>query len=365
MALNDPKTEARIENKERRERVQGLGITVLSIVGFIIIIGIALWGAINALRLAPDFFRSFSLFGTTTPTISISVSPQNAISNESVNISWRASKPKDVDMYVFSFQCKDGVKLIGVRPDGAPAELPCQAAVRMATSTSLLVQPISTATAPVSMGVAITSVDKNGARIAEATTSLTVLPSGNPEAATSTPPVTQKPPTKPTPAPTPAPKPKPRSTPVPATPADLAVRIIAVGVIDPQSGAFVNRPPVSSSDIAAVQFDVANIGGTRTGSWYFTAQLPTKDGYAYQSPLQPSMGAGSHTVYTLKFNRAVNGGVFTVTVDPQNRVQEANESNNSAQTRVDGVANQGAAAGSYPSGGTYPTSPAGSYPSYY
>jgi len=119
---------------------------------------------------------------------------------------------------------------------------------------------------------------------------------------------------------------------VPATPADLVVRILAVGVIDPATGAFVNRTPASPADVAAVQFDIANEGGSSTGVWYFDAQLPTTyAGYLYTSPGQEPLGPGDHIINTLRFTPVISGGgIFNVIIDPQGRVNESNKTNNTA-----------------------------------
>lgn len=118
----------------------------------------------------------------------------------------------------------------------------------------------------------------------------------------------------------------------PTTPPDLSVRILAIGVIDPVSGVFVNRPPVSPADVAAVQFDISNDGGSSTGAWYFSAQLPTTvRGYPYRSPVQEPLGPGDQIVNTLRFSPVIpGGGVFNVIIDSEGMVDESNETNNTA-----------------------------------
>lgn len=118
----------------------------------------------------------------------------------------------------------------------------------------------------------------------------------------------------------------------PTTPPDLSVRILAIGVIDPVSGVFVNRPPVSPADVAAVQFDISNDGGSSTGAWYFSAQIPTTaGGYAYRSPVQEPLGPDDQVVNTLRFSPVIpGGGVFSVIADSEGMVHESNETNNTA-----------------------------------
>jgi len=117
-----------------------------------------------------------------------------------------------------------------------------------------------------------------------------------------------------------------------ASPADLSVHVLAVGIIDPATGEFTDRAPVSPSDTVAVRFDIANNGGSSTGAWYFSAQLPTAPApYRYNSPEQEPLGPGDHIVNTLRFSpTASGGGIFNVIVDPQGEVRESDKTNNTA-----------------------------------
>jgi hypothetical protein len=93
------------------------------------------------------------------------------------------------------------------------------------------------------------------------------------------------------------------------------------------------------NDLVAVQFDIANVGGSSSGPWYFSANLPTSPMTPYVSPQQASLTPGAHIVNTLKFDHVMSGGGnFTVTVDPANIVQESNENNNTASQWVSGGA---------------------------
>lgn len=94
---------------------------------------------------------------------------------------------------------------------------------------------------------------------------------------------------------------------------------------------------MNPSEISAVKFDIANRGGSSTGTWYFTAHLPTNGVYSYQSPAQMPLTPGSHIENILRF-RPVNpaGGSVNIVVDPQNVVSESNEGNNVASQWVQG-----------------------------
>jgi hypothetical protein len=109
------------------------------------------------------------------------------------------------------------------------------------------------------------------------------------------------------------------------------VQIIALGVIDPNTGLFVNRPPMSPGDIAAAEFDIANIGGSTSGVYYFSANLPTVGGYIYNSPAQARLAPGAHVVNTLRWTESAPTGTFTVTV-----TGDSNTANNFASATIGG-----------------------------
>lgn len=115
---------------------------------------------------------------------------------------------------------------------------------------------------------------------------------------------------------------------------DLSVKILSVGVIDPISGNIIPREPTRPDDLVAVRFLISNGGNAPTGSWHFTAQLPTTPAYPYSSPAQVSLPPKGSIENMLRFKNAVPGGVFTVSVDPINEVKESNEGNNTASVSI-------------------------------
>lgn len=110
---------------------------------------------------------------------------------------------------------------------------------------------------------------------------------------------------------------RPQPSVAPAGPADLSVRIISVES-DGAGG-------------AVATFDIGNEGQSSTGTYSFTAQLPTTDGYLYNSPAQSSLAPGDHIVNTLRFSPAISG-VFSVVVDPSKN--EPDTGNNYASRQM-------------------------------
>ena len=305
----------------------------LAIIGFIILIVIVVWGLVRIASLSTGSLSD--LFGS-KPKVEVTA-PKTAVSGQPIALTWKYTG-KEVGTFSFLYQCAENFQFVTSVPGNASnavTKIPCGAAISVGSSTAATVIPSSTATSPVSVPVTIVFTSQDGNTRAEGSATISVTPGS------ATPPV-QPPPPPPTSGGTPKPKPTTKPTTYTPTvrrqvalvphaasgPTDLAVRMITAGVIDP-SGALINRAPISPLEIMAIEFDVANVGGTSTGNWYFTAQLPTgPTNYLYVSPVQISLKPGEHIVYVLRFSPNMRGGAASVQIDPANRVIEANETNN-------------------------------------
>jgi hypothetical protein len=104
---------------------------------------------------------------------------------------------------------------------------------------------------------------------------------------------------------------------------------VSFGILDSATRGFVPQSVVRASDTIAIRFEVANIGTKTSGAWTFKAELPTNARDTFQSVVQQSLNPGDRIVYTLSFNDVrANGGIFTITADPDNRVPESSSANN-------------------------------------
>lgn len=311
-------------------RKPGVVANVLAIVGFIILIIIVIWGVLHIINLSTPWFTD--LFkGSSKKEITVSA-PATVTTGTPFNVSWKYNT-SNRGTYAVLYQCAPNLK---ISVDGNA--VPCGAAYTLGNATgSAFMIPTLTGSNAVQTNLSVLFIPSAaGTTGPEATGSATVKVVAGGTTPTPTA-VTPTPTPKPTPSPTPAPAPKP------TTPADLSVRIIAVGVIDPYTGAFVARAPYSPNEVSAVQFDIQNVGGSPSGSYTFQANIPTTQPYTFSSQVQPSLGASAHVVNTLRFSPAVNG-TFTVQVYGS----DANQSNNYASRAVVGSYNQ------YP---TYPQYP--------
>lgn len=304
-----------------QEQPESLLGNILAIAGLIIVLFIGLWGLAHLVSISKDFFSG--IFARSAVTIQIS-SPKTAIAGEPILVTWTYT-PTSTGSYSFLYACKPGFQFATPDKNGVLVKIPCGAPFAVASSTrgiSLIPSLDASASAPTTVPISVVFTAGGAATQAfgstasparvEGTASIAVSHGTTPVATNTTSKPQTSSPTKTTPVKTAAAK----ST----SPADLSVRII-------------------SADAGVIVFDIKNIGGRSTGSYYFTVELPTNGAYAYTSPLQHSLAPGSHVVSTLTYDDiAPQGGTATVTVDPDNRVPESRSSNNTASTQMFGYA---------------------------
>ncbi len=272
----------------------------LAIVGFIIVIVIVLWGLFHLATLGAPWFSS--LFGTGPDSIKVEA-PADATSGTPFKIRWDYST-SEKGTYAFLYQCKDILHFQTAGADGAMSAVPCGAAFTVATTdNTLTVTPLLSGTASTSVALSIVFIPSaTTSPQVQGNTTVTVNPQ-------TTPPVVIQPATT-----TPV---TPVVPPATAGPADLSVQIISV-VPDGAGGAIAT-------------FDIGNEGSSSTGSYTFTAQLPTSGGYLYSSPAQSSLAPGDHIVNTLRFSQAVSG-IFSVVVDSGSANESRTDNNYASQT---------------------------------
>ncbi len=132
---------------------------------------------------------------------------------------------------------------------------------------------------------------------------------------------------------------------------DLAIRAIAVGTLDPRTGAFISTSQIYSNQRVGLQFEVSNVGGSPTGPWTFNADLPSDIDSYYQSGYELSLAPGERIVLTIGFDnvqtnysdnyndnynydRGRYGAPVTIKLDTNQNIRELNESNNILNTAI-------------------------------
>ena len=289
--------------------------SMLAIVGLIILVVIVIWGLVHLASLSKPWFSS--LFARPAASIALSL-PASVTSRIPFTLSWEYS-PTASGSYAFLYQCESGFQFETPDQAGVSNQIPCGVSFMLPPSAaSLPLTPVFSGKSAITIPVSIVfvpsatsspSVQGNAAIIVEPVPStITTTPS--------------------TPAPATPAATKPRATGLPAQagPADLSVRIVSVSADQSGNGTAV--------------FDIENVGSGPSGTYAFTAELPTSahgqsysgqmQSYTYNSPVQSSLGVGDHITNTLRFTQAQNGGVMSVTVDPSSAVRDLNRTNNYA-----------------------------------
>ncbi|MBM3272115.1 hypothetical protein FJY94_02415 [Candidatus Kaiserbacteria bacterium] len=302
---------------DERRRTGLLG-DIVSIVALIILGLILIWGAYHIFSLSKGWIAS--LFPRSQESSGIVITaPGEVRSGTGFDISWKNKTGKEGG-YAFAYQCKSGLSFVMKNANGEPEKVPCGTAYRIPLSlgTSISLKPTLTgASTTVPFSIILATGTSTPTVIAQGNSTLTVLPGIDLE-----------------PIPGPGSAGATENPRQPAGQPDLAVTIIAVGYIDPGTDQFVVGAPTMPSALSAVQFDIANVGSATTGSWVFSAVLPTGTGFVYRSPSQVPLAPGEHILNTLRFSgTAVNGETFTVTASD---TRDMNTKNDSASTFVPG-----------------------------
>lgn len=310
---------------------------ILAIIGLVILGVIIIWGIVHLVNLSTGWFRS--LFPESTPSVQITA-PKEVSSGTATPISWKYSS-NEAGTYAFLYQCQSGFRFDFTPTPGTTMPIPCGASFTApAPDNKLVVTPILSSTMSKNVSVPFSIVfipSATSSKQVVGSATITVTPGTTTEAVTATSVSSNT---------TSAKRANTSSTHTTngssaahtvhaSGPADLSVRIMAVGVIDPTTGQFVANAMPSPNDISAVEFDIANYGSGASGTWYFEANLPTTGGYDYISPAQASLAPGDHIVNILRFNPvAPGGGIFSVAVDPNNEINDSNRGNNYASISV-------------------------------
>lgn len=118
---------------------------------------------------------------------------------------------------------------------------------------------------------------------------------------------------------------------------DLIVNITATGyLLSASADSFVASTTVPSGARPAVRFSIKNIGTNVTGSWRFSASIPTQTAYIFQSQPQQTLGPGDSIDYTLGFDQANRGynQMISISANFDRAVGESVTTNNSASATV-------------------------------
>jgi hypothetical protein len=359
---NPEKKDSEPQKKEGSLFVKGL--LALVIVGAIVGLGILL--PIKIVPNASSFLASVfhpkaaqtstttDESSTSTETVTFSADKMSIKSEDSVKIDWNGPVRND-GQYVMRYSCAPGVNIVMLAADGTKPAIPCDTDFRFVSldnTLSLAIQSRFQSLTEVPVSFAF--VDNSGAVTKFGDVRVTVI-NNFPEnaSASSTPSTgssnsgaavvntdnsgntssnTSSSNTSGSTGTTNLNQGSTGNTTVVAGKPDLVTHILAVGILDKTTGAFIPTTSFSANDRIAVQFQVANVGTGASGSWRFNALLPTVDNKIYQSAWETPLNPGGSIVFTLAFDGVKQGGnpAMLIDADPDNAVAETNESNNTA-----------------------------------
>ncbi len=118
---------------------------------------------------------------------------------------------------------------------------------------------------------------------------------------------------------------------------DFVTTISAIGYLTTTpADSFVASTTVPAGGRPAVRFTIKNIGTNVSGTWRFSASIPTQSSYLYQSQPQQSLNPGDSIDYTLGFDQAISGvnKMISITANFDRTVAESNLDNNSASAQL-------------------------------
>ncbi len=326
---------------------------IIAIGGFIILLIIGVWSAIQVISYIPRLFSDADTpqgGNAAAETIVVATAADTATSGEPLAVTWERTTSEGV--LSFSYACQDGFYF-----EIAGEPVPCNLAHTLAEdATELQVTPVlvDAGSETLTVPFAITLTDDAGESIRD-THTITVqaaaagsVATDNTAPTTTTDSSTDDATTGTTSTPdgltiTPSRQNATQNTTNstqqsytaqytgysdPNGTPDLAVSLVSVGFVD---GYGIYRPAttVQPNQRGAFVFAVTNRGTKATGPWYFNAQLPIQGGYPLFSEAQTSLLPGARVEIRIAFDQIRAGTqYFSVVADPRNFIREQSEYNN-------------------------------------
>ena len=301
---------------ETREESKNATIKTFAIIGFVVVAVLGLWLAVQVVRFVPTAFSTLASVvdgvGESDETFVVSTDRNIVNSGEAVRVMW--TELKDDGAYTFSYQCIEGVTVETRNGDGDIIPLACDTDTSVAAgdyAIDVIVSAENRRFTDVPFSVNFLPEDERAPTLGQnglvTVVNATVSQSdeladenedGNTETESTdtTGGVTQVPTTVTT---------IPASDPNGFT--DLAITYLGVGSLS-DNDVFTPRANLDNDLRGAVRFEVKNIGTKTSGFWTFKAELPTAQGFTYDSSLQDALKPNERSVITLGFDTLATPG---------------------------------------------------------
>lgn len=309
---------------EQKDRV----MKTLAIVGFVAVIMLGVWLAVQIVSLMPKAFSSLASIADGVynyqDTVELEVTTQNSVVNSgsAFLVGWN-KVPKE-GSYTFSYACTDGVS-VDVRDDtGNESVVSCGEMLHLGKDTASLEVTIASERRRFTDVAYTIGFVEEGHEEALATSHnmITVVNPSIPQSDViaqqedendTNPEDTEEDVTEDNnQTPVEDTDTEDTAADVPLTPSepepyvDLAVTLVAVGELD-ANGNFIKRASIDEDARGAFQFEVKNVGTKASGNWNFDATLTS--GVVYTSPAQASLGTQDRILFTLGYDDVGGSGV--------------------------------------------------------
>jgi hypothetical protein len=336
-------------NQPQKDRV----MKSLAILGFLGVIALGVWLAVQIVSLMPQAFNSLASIADGVYNYQgdeeLVVNTDNSTINSGENFSINWNEISTNGTYTFTYACTDGVSVKVTDNTGTLTSVNCDESLTLgnsATDLEVTIESERNRSSEVPYTLAfIAQGESDPLSVSENT--ITVLNPNIPDDNDVVVIVDDNDTEDDAPAETPTtpsqPEDDPKDTPnvnqpvfketiVLTTPVsdpngyvDLAVKIVAVGHLD-SNGNFLPRGNIDSDARGAFQFEVKNIGTKTSNDWTFEAILTS--GSKYQAPSQNPLKPQERVVFTLGYDDIGNDGISMIgaTIKGGNDTNVANNS---------------------------------------
>lgn len=297
-------------------------IKTLAIVGFIVMIVVAVWIAVQIVQLLPGTFTRLANLaeevenGAHDIVLTNSTIVTNA--GETTTIEFRGVR--DEGTYAFSYACAEGVAVALIGEDEHKAFIACDEEISLEDADPITLIVSSEKKRIVDLAYTITFTPVTGETPATASGTLTVTNADIPTTgivASNEPTQTEDDPkeTKPSTPTTPAAKPV---TPVPGKPVTTIKYVTQIPQSDPKgftdlAVSYAGSNTIDADDDASIKVAVINLGTKTSKDWDLTVDLPS--GLEYELENEKGLKPNERATITIEFDASDLEGTETIEVE--------------------------------------------------
>ncbi len=296
-------------------------IKTLAIIGFIVGLVLAVWLAVQAVRLLPSAFSTLASIAENLRSgeeseFTVATDKSIVNSGEPITLSWTLLRTEGE--YTFSYECAEGISAEIRRANGATVSIDCDSEVTLPADenrTQVTFESEKNRFTDVRYTVRF-AADKKDLSF-ERSALITLV---NPDISEN----------RPTTGGSPAPGSGANEEPAPQTGgsqggrgpvggyitvptvvteypvsnpngySDLEVTFLGVGTLS--GNRFTKRSYLEEGERGALQFAVRNVGTKTSSEWYFSAELPTDPSFTFSSSRQDGLRPNERQIITLQFD---------------------------------------------------------------